>query len=819
MMAAMPRILRFLSALLLHACLLAGGALAQNAPAASAPEPSPQVVLDGLRAQLAALPETPAAGIDGGDERKLLSIAYDVQQQADRFVADHTDALAQLDAQLAALGPAPAKGAPAEAPDVAAQRASLQKTRNTLDADIKRARLLSSDAQQRAAELIAQRRTRFQAQLSERTDSPLSAAFWRDQASAWPADARRLRRLGDELGADLSAAAAASSRAALVGGLLAALLVALAGGWASERALVRLTRSERLPDGRLRRSMLAVGVVLAHTLAAALAVELALWALDGNDALGDRGYRLARAAGRALVLAAYLVAMGRALLSADRSSWRLPALSDRLVRRLRPFPWLVAAAASGVWMLSSLTEAVEASLSATVAQHTVVALLLSGVVGLLLLRLRRRRRPAAAEDGSASGDAPAASAARKTAPAQAQAPLEAGERGDGAPPTVRPFWTGVVMALATAGVAVVWLLVALGYVALASFIARQMVWTGIVALTFYLLFQFSGDAFTAVFASRGGLGQRMQASFNASPQLLDQSAVLLTGISRVVLFYFLVVAVVAPFGTGPDELFQRGSVGATGLKVGQFTLAPDSILSALAVLAGGFLVLRIFRRWLVDAFLPHTALEAGMRSSLTTLLGYVGGVVVVAMALSALGLGIERIAWVASALSVGIGFGLQAIVQNFISGLILLAERPVKVGDWVILGDQEGDVRRINVRATEIQLGDRSTLIVPNSEFITKTVRNMTLANSGGRVLVRLPMPLGTDALRARQVLMTAFAMHPSILQTPPPTVMLDGIEGDRLVFRGIGYVESPRKTAEVRSDLIFRILGDLAAAGIKVAP
>ena len=90
-----------------------------------------------------------------------------------------------------------------------------------------------------------------------------------------------------------------------------------------------------------------------------------------------------------------------------------------------------------------------------------------------------------------------------------------------------------------------------------------------------------------------------------------------------------------------------------------------------------------------------------MQSSITTLLGYVGGVVVIAIALSALGIGIERIAWVASALSVGIGFGLQAIVQNFISGLILLAERPVKVGDWVVLGDAEGDVRRINVRATE----------------------------------------------------------------------------------------------------------------------
>src|SRR2546427_12859221 len=81
---------------------------------------------------------------------------------------------------------------------------------------------------------------------------------------------------------------------------------------------------------------------------------------------------------------------------------------------------------------------------------------------------------------------------------------------------------------------------------------------------------------------------------------------------------------------------------------------------------------------------------------------------------------------------------------------ILLAERPVKVGDWVVLGDTEGDVRRVNVRATEIQLGDRSTVIVPNSEFITKTVRNMTLAGAPGRVLLRLPAPLDTDAERMR---------------------------------------------------------------------
>ena len=179
------------------------------------------------------------------------------------------------------------------------------------------------------------------------------------------------------------------------------------------------------------------------------------------------------------------------------------------------------------------------------------------------------------------------------------------------------------------------------------------------------------------------------------------------------------------------------------------------------MLVVGFIALRVVKRWLEQRYLPHTALEPGMQSSITTLLGYVGGILVVAFALSALGIGIERIAWVASALSVGIGFGLQAIVQNFISGLILLAERPVKVGDWVVLGNAEGDVRRINVRATEIQLGDRSTMIVPNSEFITKTVRNMTLANAEGRVLIRLPMPLTTDATRAREVMLAAFAEHP----------------------------------------------------------
>ena len=130
---------------------------------------------------------------------------------------------------------------------------------------------------------------------------------------------------------------------------------------------------------------------------------------------------------------------------------------------------------------------------------------------------------------------------------------------------------------------------------------------------------------------------------------------------------------------------------------------------------------------------------------MSTVARYVGIIIAVIWALSAMGLQLSKLALLVSALSVGIGFGLQVITQNFVSGLILLAERPVKIGDWVKLGDQEGDIRRISLRSTEIQVGDKSALIVPNSELVTKTVRNMTMGNNQGRIQIQFAVPPSTD--------------------------------------------------------------------------
>jgi potassium-dependent mechanosensitive channel len=305
---------------------------------------------------------------------------------------------------------------------------------------------------------------------------------------------------------------------------------------------------------------------------------------------------------------------------------------------------------------------------------------------------------------------------------------------------------------------------------------------------------------------------------DAAPRLGDQAAVLLSGLSKLVLTLLAMILLLAPFGEGPSELFSRTSQIQEGLKIGEVSISPTAVLQALAVLGLSLLAVRLLKHWLADSYLPTTRLDAGMQSSAATLLGYLGYVLAVSLSLSAVGIGLDRIAWVASALSVGIGFGLQAVVSNFVSGLILLAERPVRVGDWVSLGTVEGDIRRINMRATEIQLGDRSTVIVPNSEFITKTVRNVTHANPLGLVQLKLPMPLATPAEAVRALLLGVFEAHPDVLEAPAPNVQLDGIDGGHLVFNATGFVASPRAAYGVRSALLFEALKKLAAANINLS-
>ena len=769
----------FRLATLLLAVVLCAGVHAQDNGTSAAP-----TVLEPSVAQLRAqLDELPAKLDNAKDVRVRLEQINDIGQQGDAFVASHAGQLADINARLGELGNTPAAGA-TEDPDITRQRATLTKERNGLDADIRLAKLLIIDAQQRGSDLLAQRRSLFEAQLTERAASPLGSDFWSDLHDAWPDDTARIGKLVEAVKGGFTVASQPPHRNAVVAVLLAALLIATLGNWAAEKALAQLA-ARLLPAGRLRRSLLVIAIVTTNVLLVAVAGHWAFYMLDQRGMWPQQSRTAVRGVVQSLVFTAFVIGLGRALLSAGRPSWRLPPMSEAAATRLAPLPWFVAVVAALVWTPARINAVVDASFAAVVATHVFTALGLTALTGIVLHRVR---------------------------------PLTAEADPDTGKPAERPMWVGLLLAAIAILTVAIWVLVALGYVALASFLATQLAWAGIVAMAFYVLFKFVDDLFMAVVASKSNFGQRLQKAFDLQPQTLDQAAVALSGLGRVALFFYMLVSLITPLGTSPAEVFQRTGTYGNGLKVGEFQLVPGAIVSAITALLIGFVLLRVFKRWLENSYLPETSLEVGMRSSITTLLGYVGTIVVVAFALSALGIGVNRIAWVASALSVGIGFGLQAIVQNFISGLILLAERPVKVGDWVVLGTAEGDVKRINVRATEIQLGDRSTLIVPNSEFITKTVRNMTLANAEGRVLIRLPMPLTTDAHRVRDVMLSACSALPGVLPTPEPSLMLDGIENGFLIFQLIAYVQNPRVAGGVRSDLLFTILDELNKAQLPLA-
>src|SRR5262249_22306190 len=136
--------------------------------------------------------------------------------------------------------------------------------------------------------------------------------------------------------------------------------------------------------------------------------------------------------------------------------------------------------------------------------------------------------------------------------------------------------------------------------------------------------------------------------------------------------------------------------------------------------------------------------------------------------LGVLGIDLQKIAIIAGALSVGIGFGLQSVVSNFVSGLILLAERTIKVGDWVVVKNEEGFVRRISIRATEIETFDRASIIIPNQDFITGTVKNLTRGNTVGRVIVKIRVAFDSDVVRVRELLLEAAVKHPQVLPGTP---------------------------------------------------
>jgi potassium-dependent mechanosensitive channel len=777
--------------LALHLCLCIGLALLLPRAEALAQSASPaaaKVTLDTARNEIAAIQKEISSSENDRDLSRQRAAALKLRADGEAAINNLAPALASVQVRLGQLGQAAAGSR--EAPDVAAERAELERSRNQLDAQIKLARLLIVEAEQAAAQIATRRRQQFQASLGERTASILGSTFWSEVREDLPRDAARVAALGREVRAAVS-----DAPTWLLIAVPAALALIAAVRWWLGNLLLRLTAT-RVPPSRLRRTLHAVTIVALAVATAALVVSVLGLLFSPRPQtrapLSDALAALAPTFASAVCFGAYIAGLGRALLSPGQPSWRLSTLPDRVAIGLRWFPPQLATLIVLVIMIETLAPLLDTSLATTVAINCIMQLAIGASMALAILRSERLRR-------------------------------EAADSADQAASAHRPAW---LLALIAAG----WLVLAgslvcllAGYVAFGSFVVKQVAWTAVVLGSAYLLAVLVDDVFNALLTARAaasadGAGKDAATAPANEVRLGAQAAVLLSGLSRLLIALVAMMLLLAPFGEGPADLFGRTNQWRDSLEVGQISISPGAVMQALLVLGLSLLAVRVLRQWLLGTYLPTTRLDAGMRTSATTLIGYLGYIAAVSLSLSAAGLGLERVAWVASALSVGIGFGLQAVVQNFVSGLILLAERPVKVGDWVSLGAVEGDIQRINMRATEIQLGDRSTVIVPNSEFITKTVRNVTHENPLGLVQIKLPMPLTTQAGEVRTLLLGVFGAHPDVLPSPAPNVQLDGIDNGNLVFNATGYVVSPRAAYGVRSALLFSALEALAKAGIELS-
>ena len=245
---------------------------------------------------------------------------------------------------------------------------------------------------------------------------------------------------------------------------------------------------------------------------------------------------------------------------------------------------------------------------------------------------------------------------------------------------------------------------------------------------------------------------------------------------------------------------------STGITIGDFTFEPLAIIYALVVFVLALVSVRFLKRLLNQRILSRTRLDVGARHSISAAVGYVGFAIAAMAAVATLGLDLSNLAIIAGALSVGIGVGLQNVVNNFVSGLLLLIERPIKVGDWIVVAGYEGTVKRISVRSTEIETFDRSEVILPNSELVSGPVTNWTHKTRICRVIIPVGVAYGSDTQLVHDLLMKAARDHKDVLSFPAPIVLFKAFGNSSLDFELRVYARDTDYYLTLINDMHFAI-------------
>lgn len=479
-----------------------------------------------------------------------------------------------------------------------------------------------------------------------------------------------------------------------------------------------------------------------------------------------------------VIFLAYMVnRISRAVLSPDMPNWRLLRIEPRPARTL---VWLITALGVVVG-LDSLAGTTSTWLGSPLSVTIVKSLIAAIVSGVLIIAISRVR-PFLNSDGSP-----------------------------------RPWsgWFRILLLLVGVGS----ILAAIsGYISLAQFISSQIVVTGAFLTTGYI-----GLAASSAISEEGGLartafGSWMKTANGVDDTRLDQLGVLISVVINILIVALFLPFVLFQWGFQPGDIATWLNRAASGFKVGTFSFSPFAILTGIGVFLVGYFLTRWFQRWLDGTVMARGRVDTGVRNSIRTVVGYAGFAIAALIAISSAGMDLSNLAIIAGGLSLGIGFGLQNIVSNFVSGLILLAERPFKVGDWVEAGAVSGTVKKISVRATEIETFQRQTVILPNSILINGAVGNWTHRNKLGRIDVPFGVVYASNPKRVQEVAMEVIRAHPMALRNPEPMVLFQGFTDIALSFEARAFLADISAGATVRNDLRVALVEAFRREGIGLA-
>ena len=690
----------------------------------------------------------------------------------------------ELEARIASLGSPPAEGA-SEPPEISQLRDQLNAQLNTAQAPAKVIGEVVSQANTVIAQIDQMVRARFSAELVARAPSPLLPSTWIVVGNELD---DRVGKLDDRLRAQLSQPEVLAQMArrlpihlgiALLGFLIAVVVRRRINTWI-ERRLARGV------SARLSAWIVALRN-LNRLLLPAAGAALIIAALDPNALMGgDLQRSLVRLPAPVilLILASWLAT---SLFSPGAAEYREVPLENMEAKEatvLTLTGGVVLASALVLrdlftaWDLSTTTQAFLAFV-VIIPIGAAVLWRMSRLLDLMALRL--------------PGGAPPASTST----------LPAAEDGEGnlLPRLLR---LGARLLRLIAGAMPI--LGALGFIPAAAFLGVGALSTlALVGLGFVVFLLLSTTA-TAVFAPASGPGASTGGAVNGG--LIPVFIGLV-----VVLACLPLLALI--WGARPSDIRDVWSLLRNGVMLGGVHVSLNVALVFLSVFALLLGATRLLQGVLRSTVLPRTRLDSGARDAVLAGVSYVGYALAVISGISAAGVNLSSLAIVAGALSVGIGFGLQTIVSNFVSGIILLVERPIKQGDWIEVGGQAGYVRGIRVRSTEIETFDRASLIVPNSDLIAGVVLNRTHMGLSGRLVVPVSVSYDSDPRRVEQLLLEIADGHPLILETPPPTVLFMGLGSDQLDFELRCRLRDVNFSLSVRSDLNFAIVERFRAAGL----